>query len=428
MSGLSVTTNGSDTIVLVVTRTSGTGSTYTGTGTGTASTSASWNGSSPWYVSISANCASQTSTNCSTTPTAGTITGASFSFVSAIGSSSSYSVALYKNGSAQSGATCTVGGGQSGCTIGGVAVSVNGSDKIVLVVTRTSGSGTSFTGTAAATATAGGSWSSGNWYASISANCTSQTAGSCTTTPAAGTITGATFSFASAIGSSSAYSVTLYKNAASTGSSCTIGGSQSSCTISGLSLAVNGTDTIVLVVNRTSGTAYTGTASTSITTLGSWGSGNWYVSPSANCASQVAGNCTTTPPAGTITSASLTFGSAIGASSSYSVTLYKNGASTGSSCTIGNSQSGCTIGGLSLAVSGTDTIVLVLTRTSGSGTSYSGTATASAAHSTPPAAGQITFNVPTGGGYTITAWGANTSAQATGQSVTSPTAKTLAVT
>jgi hypothetical protein len=149
---------------------------------------------------------------------------------------------------------------------------------------------------------------------------------------------------------------------------------------------------------------------------------------SGNCASQTAGSCNTTPPAGTITSASLTFGSAIGAGSSYSVTLYKNGATTGSSCTVAGGQSGCTITGTSVSVNGTsDTVVLVLARTSGTGTSYSGTLTASAGHSTPPAAGQITFNVPSGSGYTITAWGANTSAQLTGQSVTAATTKTLTV-
>jgi len=427
ISGANVSVNGSDTVVLVVNRTSGSGTSYTGTGTGTAATSAAWSNGT-WYTSVSANCASQTSGNCNTTPSAGTITGASFSFGSAIGSSSSYSVTLYKNG-ATTGASCAIGNSQTGCTISGASVSVNGSsDKIVLVVSRTSGSGTSYTGTGSATATAGGSWSSGNWYTSLSANCTSQTVGSCNTTPAAGTITSATFSFASAISSSTAYSVTLYKNGASTGSSCTVGNSQTSCTISGLSLAVSGTDTVVLVVNRTSGTSYTGTASTSYTTLGSWSTGNWYVSVSASCASQTAGNCNTTPPAGTITSASLSFASAIGGSSSYSVTLYKNGVSTGSSCTVAAGQTGCTINGTSVSVNGSsDTVVLVVARTSGTGTSYSGTLSASAGHSTPPAAGQITFNVPSGSGYTITAWGANTSAQLTGQSVTTATTKTLPV-
>jgi Tfp pilus assembly protein PilV len=427
ISGASVAVNGtSDTVVLVVSRTSGSGTSYTGTGTGTVSTSGTWS-SGNWYTSVSANCASQTSTNCGTTPAAGTITGASFSFGSAIGGSSSYSVTLYKNG-ASTGSSCTIGGGQTGCTISGASVAVNGTtDKIVLVVSRTSGTGTSYTGTATATATAGGSWSAGNWYTSLSANCTSQTAGSCNTTPAAGTITGASFSFASAIGSSASYSVTLYKNGASTGSSCTVAASQTGCTISGLNLAVNGTDTVVLVVNRTAGTSYTGNASTSYSTLGSWSSGNWYVSLSANCASQTAGSCTTTPAAGSITGASFSFGSAIGAGSSYSVTLYKNGASTGASCAIAGGQTGCTITS-NVSVNGTsDTVVLVVSRTSGSGTSYNGTASASASHSTPPAAGQITFNVPSGSGYTITAWGASTSAQLTGQTVTSATTKTLTV-
>ena len=306
---------------------------------------------------------------------------------------------------------------------------MNGSsDKIVLVVSRTSGSGTSYTGNGSATATAGGSWSSGNWYTSLSANCTSQTVGSCNTTPAAGTITSATFSFASAIGSSTAYSVTLYKNGASTGSSCTVGNSQTSCTISGLSLAVNGTDTVVLVVNRTSGTSYTGTASTSYTRSDPGHRQLVRLGFARAAPARPPGSCNTTPAAGTITSASLSFGSAIGGSSSYSVTLYKNGVSTGSSCTVAAGQTGCTINGTSVSVNGSsDTVVLVLTRTSGTGTSYSGPLSASAGHSTPPAAGQITFNVPSGTGYTITAWGANTSAQLTGQSVTSATTKTLTV-
>ena len=198
----------------------------------------------------------------------------------------------------------------------GLSVTVDGSsDTVVLAVNRTSGSGTSYTGTGTGTATTSGAWSSGSWYTSVSANCASQTAGSCNTTPAAGTITGAAFSFASAIGSSSSYSVTLYKNGASTGSSCTIGNSQTGCTISGLNLSVNGSDTIVLVVSRTSGTgtSYTGNGSASATAGGSWSSGNWYTSVSANCTSQTAGSCNTTPAAGTISSASFSFASAIGA-------------------------------------------------------------------------------------------------------------------
>ena len=374
-----------------------------------------------------ANCASKTAGSCNTTPAAGTISGASFSFGSAIASNASYFVTLYK-GSTSSGSSCTISGGQTGCTISGANVTVNGSsDTIVLVVSRTSGSGTSYTGTASASATANGAWNT-SYYTSVSASCTSATAGSCNTTPTAGTISSAAFSFASAIGASTAYTVTLYKNSASTGSSCTVSGGQAGCTISGLSVAVNGSDTVVLVVNRTSGTSYTGNASASLAMLGSWGANPWYFSLSANCASQTAGSCTTTPVAGTITSASFNFASAIGASSSYSVTLYKNAASTGSSCTVAAAQTGCTMSNLNVSVNGTsDTLVLVVNRTSGSGTSYSGAATTSAGHSTPPAAGQITFNLPSGSGYTITAWGANTSSQLTAQSVTSATTKTLTV-
>ena len=53
---------------------------------------------------------------------------------------------LYKNG-ASAGVSCNIAAGQSSCTISGAACRVNGSDTIVLVVSRTSGSGTSYTGT-----------------------------------------------------------------------------------------------------------------------------------------------------------------------------------------------------------------------------------------------------------------------------------------
>ena len=221
--------------------------------------------------------------------------------------------------------------------------------------------------------------------------------------------------------------MTLYKNGASTGSSCTVGNSQTGCTISGLSLAVNGTDTLVLVVNRTSGTSYTGTASTSYTTLGSW-SGTWYVSVSANCASQTAGNCNTTPPAGTITSASLSFGSAIGGSSAYSVDALQERR----------------VDRLQLhGRGGADRLHHQRDERLGERVQRHRRARAHAhirrrhelqRHSqrvrgAQHASGRRSdrFQRPVGNGYTITAWGANTSAQLTGQSVTSATTKTLTV-
>jgi hypothetical protein len=182
-------------------------------------------------------------------------------------------------------------------------------------------------------------------------------------------------------------------------------------------------------VTRTAGTSYTGTATASatLTQSTSWSGGNWYTSVSANCHSQTSGSCTTTPAAGTITSASFSFASAIASNASYSITLYKNGSSTGSSCTIGNSQTGCTISGLNVSVNGTsDTIVLAINRTSGSSTTYTGSASASAGHTTTPTS-QVVFNVPSGSGYTITAWRTTTSTELTNQTVTSPTTKTLTV-
>ena len=334
---------------------------------------------------------------------------------------------LYKNG-ASTGSSCTIGNSQTGCTISGLNLSVNGSDTIVLAVSRTSGSGTSYTGNGSASATAQGSWSSGNWYTSVSASCASQTAGSCNTTPAAGTISSASFNFATAIGASSSYTVTLYKNGATTGSSCTIGGSQTGCTISGLSLAVNGTsDTVVLVVSRTAGTTYTGNASASISTS-VLGRRQLVRIGLLELRKPDGGKLHHDPACGNDQERRLQL--RLG-DRGYLVVLgdpLQERRLDRLICTIGNSQTSCTISGLNVAVNGTsDTVVLVVTRTSGTGTSYAGTASASAAHSTPPVAGQIAFNVPSGSGYTITAWGASTSSQLTGQTVTAPTTKTMTV-
>jgi hypothetical protein len=84
------------------------------------------------------------------------------------------------------------------------------------------------------------------------------------------------------------------------------------------------------------------------------------------------------------------------------------------------------ITGLNVAVNGSSDKILVAVSKS-AGTTYTGTGTAVAWHASAPVAGQVTFFVPSGTGYTITAWGASTSSQLTGQTVTSPTTKTLTV-
>ena len=210
-------------------------------------------------------------------------------------------------------------------------------------------------------------WRSGAWYTSVSANCASQTAGNCNTTPAAGTITSATFSFGAAIGATSSYSVTLYKNGATTGSTCTIGNSQQSCTISGLNVAVNGTtNTIVLVVTRTSGTgtSFTGTGTGSVTE--GTGSITNYVSLASSCSSTSSAtrDDATVASAGTLSSATLTFGANVPVGDTFTVTLFQDGAASGSSCPIAAGSKTCTIaGGLALAMS--DKIELQVTRTAG---------------------------------------------------------------
>ena len=111
-------------------------------------------------------------------------------------------------------------------------------------------------------------WNTTPEYVSLSTACVSTTLGHCTTTPAAGRITDATFRFDTGgfnlnYGD---YSVTLYKNNATTGLSCNIPWFSSSCTITSAGLTVNGTsDSIVLAVARTGHFTFSGTATTSAT-------------------------------------------------------------------------------------------------------------------------------------------------------------------
>ncbi len=223
-------------------------------------------------------------------------------------------------------------------------------------------------------------WSTANEYVSVSAACVSSTSTSCTTTPAAaGTVTRATFTFSANIGATQAYSVNLLKNGASV-ASCTVAGGTNGCTMSGLAVAVNGSsDTVVLRVAQTAGaTSFTGTATTtaveSVTTntnfAGSapnttFGTATEFVSLSTSCANTNVATCddANVAAAGTITSATLTFNRNV--TSASTLTLYRNGVSTGSTCPIAAGSSTCTISP-SLAVAVNDKLELGVARSSGS--------------------------------------------------------------
>jgi hypothetical protein len=300
---------------------------------------------------------------------------------------------------------------------------VNGADTVVLALTKAAGPGAFSAGAAAIVDDTG--WSSATWFTSLSAACRSQLAGSCTTTPAAGTLTNVGFAFASPVPVGSSYAVTLYKSGASTGLGCTIAAGSSACTIAA-DVSVNGSEAVALAVTKTAGVTHVAAGTATATNDTGWGTSTWFTSVSASCRSQNAATCATTPAAGTITGASYSFASAIAAGASYTVTLYKNGTSTGSSCIVAAGQSRCSMSGLSVAVNGSsDKIVLGVQKTAGTTSTAAGTAMAS--HQTGAVAGQVTFFVPTGSGYTITAWGATTSAQLTSQSVMGATTKTLTV-
>ncbi len=366
-------------------------------------------GTTAEYVSLSAACASVTAATCTTTPsTAGTVTSATLTFSAAIGSGDSYTVNLLKNGGSV--ASCTVASGASGCPMSGLSVAVNGtSDTLVLQVTQAGGT-TGFSGTVTTAAveaittptnfsagpTASTAFGTGTEYVSLGApTCVSATVATCdtATVAAAGTITSWTLTLsANVTGNGQSYTVTFYKNGSATtpASTCNIPKNSNSCTITP-SIAVAAGDVLELAIARStssqtltattaavetvpSNTNLSGSGSTSTTT---WGTTNEYVSLAAACLSSSSTGCTTILAAGTVTSASFTFGAATGSGQSYAVNLLKNGTSAGS-CTIAAATSTCTISSLSVAVNGSsDTLELEVAKTAGA-TNFVGTATSAA--------------------------------------------------
>ncbi|MFI5167828.1 MAG: beta strand repeat-containing protein [Thermoanaerobaculales bacterium] len=109
----------------------------------------------------------------------------------------------------------------------------------------------------------------------------------------------------------------------------------------------------------------------------SWGITTEYVSLSTACVSTNVNTCnvTTISTAGTVATATFTFGTVIGGTTTYSVTLYRNGSSTGLGCSVPNWGTGCTIYA-DQSVSASDTIELAVTLLAG--TSANTTATTEA--------------------------------------------------
>ena len=88
---------------------------------------------------------------------------------------------------------------------------------------------------------------------------------------------------------------------------------------------------------------------------------------STSCASTNVNTCsnTTIASSGTLVSANSTFGANVPAGNAYSITLFDNGASTGSSCNIAAGQSTCASPITGLALTSGHTVELRVVRTAG---------------------------------------------------------------
>ena len=244
--------------------------------------------------------------------------------------------------------------------------------------TNDSGSAPSTTWTASTTSYANSAIGSATWTGSTAwasftpgtGQCTSFAA-CATTVTSGGTLTGATFTFTNT--NFRTYNVTLQINganapAAGGNATCPVNAGGNSCTISG-NWTVNTGDKIALAVQKTSGgSGSTTSAATDSATVTS-GSNTAYVSLASSCVNTSATVCddaTVPAPGGSFTSANLTFGAPVPAGDSFTVTLYQNDASTGLTCTITATHTGCTnpiTGTLALATG--DSLELQVTRTAG---------------------------------------------------------------
>ena len=237
-------------------------------------------------------------------------------------------------------------------------------------------------------------------YAGLSGTCASTSSSAClTTVGTAGTITGFTFNFGSKTPNKSGYTVTLLDGANGTTTStlnCTIGSKGQGCTVSGGSVSVAATDKIQLsvVYTGTAGDSTTDTATDSATEQIS--AVTPYVSLSTACSSASVATCdvTSAPATGTLTSASLTFGSNVPAGDTFTVTFFQSGAATASTCTIAAGTKTCSIAG-GLALTSGNKLELQVALTAGS-TAFAATATTAAVETS----GATTLTAPATAGNT----------------------------
>ena len=221
-------------------------------------------------------------------------------------------------------------------------------------------------------------WNATARYVSLGSNCAAgsntNVATCATTVTDPGTITDFNFTFNAAPPNGTTFTITMMHNGAvGTGSTPALSPALQPGTraLPNRKQTVAAGDTIELRVQRTGGT---GTLKTTVvaTTNASETSTVKYVSLSTQCISATSSTCnvTTVPsPGGTLTSANLTLGAVVPTGDTYTVTLYKNGASTGLTCAITQGRSSCqtAIGGtLSFASAGTDKVELEIERTGGS--------------------------------------------------------------
>ena len=177
---------------------------------------------------------------------------------------------------------------------------------------------------------------------------------------------------------------------------CTIGSKGQGCTVSGGSVSVAATDKIQLsvVYTGTAGDSTTDTATDSATEQIS--AVTPYVSLSTACSSASVATCdvTSAPATGTLTSASLTFGSNVPAGDTFTVTFFQSGAATASTCTIAAGTKTCSIAG-GLALTSGNKLELQVALTAGS-TAFAATATTAAVETS----GATTLTAPATAGNT----------------------------
>lgn len=221
-------------------------------------------------------------------------------------------------------------------------------------------------------------------YISFSSTNSCTTAAACDMTVGAGitTITNPTFTFTGVVGvgRGNSYTVTLLINdAPAAGGTCTIDNfTGPACTITGSWAVTGASSTISLEVTGGVGSSLTTTATATVNYSG--GSSTNYVSLSSACVSTTVNACdvTTITAPGTLTSAGLSFGTTVPTGDHFLVTLLRNGASTGSACTIGigTATESCTVAPNLTVATGND-LELEVTQTAGTA-AFASTAATSA--------------------------------------------------